>query len=166
MPSVVHWPSPRWSRGSGGAALLVGDLVAVCGFLLLYALAPDLWIGAVALLLVGASYIGVLAGCNTVVQLNAPPALRGRMLGLYMMALGILYPIGALIQGWLGGWVGLRVVTGGGAVLLLLLIAGGLATGRFPRHLDGAAAVGSSGEVEPPPAAGGTVAPIAEMPAS
>ena len=121
----------------GRRKVLAGDMVAVCGFLVLYATAPALWVGALALLLVGASYIGVLAGCNTIVQLNAPAELRGRMLGIYMMALGVLYPIGALAQGWLAGWAGLRVVTAGGAVLLLAVM--GLATlaGVIPTRLDG-----------------------------
>ncbi len=54
---------------------------------------------AVAIVLVGASYIGVLSGLNTVVQIHAPPAARGRILGLYMLALGTIYPIGALAPG-------------------------------------------------------------------
>lgn len=120
----------------GRRRVLIGDLVAVCGFLVLYGLSPDIWVAALALLLVGAAYIGVLAGCNTIVQIHAPNELRGRMLGIYMMALGILYPVGALAQGWLGGWVGLRVVTAGGAVLLLALIGAGLTFGLFPRRLD------------------------------
>ncbi|HMC40551.1 MAG TPA: MFS transporter, partial [Acidimicrobiales bacterium] len=82
----------------GRRRVLTADLLGVCAFLALYGLAPDLWVAAGALLLVGGAYIGILAGCNTVVQLNAPPDLRGRMLGIYMMALGILYPIGATIQ--------------------------------------------------------------------
>ena len=121
----------------GRRRVLAGDLVGVCGFLVLYAVAPNLWIGAVALLLVGGSYIGVLAGCNTIVQLNAPADLRGRMLGIYMMALGVIYPIGALLQGWLADWAGLRAVTAGGALLLLAVVAVAGVTGRVPARLDG-----------------------------
>lgn len=121
----------------GRRRVLAGDLIAVCGFLVFYSVAPTLWIGALALLLVGAAYIGVLAGCNTIVQLNAPADLRGRMLGIYMMALGVLYPIGALAQGWLADWAGLRAVTGGGAVLLLVVIAAAWSAGLVPARLDG-----------------------------
>ena len=125
------------ARRYGRRRVLLGDLVAVCSFLVLYAVAPGLWVGAVALLLVGASYIGVLAGCNTIVQLSAPPALRGRMLGIYMMALGILYPVGATVQGGVAGASGLRVVTAGGAGLLLVLVAAAALSGYFPALLDG-----------------------------
>ena len=121
----------------GRRRVLAGDIAAVAAFLLMYAVAPSLWIGALALLLVGAAYIGVLAGCNTIVQLNAPAELRGRMLGIYMMALGVLYPVGALAQGWLAGWAGLRVVTAGGAVLLLGVVGAAMLAGVVPTRLDG-----------------------------
>lgn len=53
----------------GRRRVLLGDIAGVCVFLLAYAASPDLWLGAAAVLLVGASYIGVLAGCNTIVQI-------------------------------------------------------------------------------------------------
>ncbi|MDE3203267.1 MAG: MFS transporter [Acidobacteriota bacterium] len=153
----------------GRRRVLIADLVAVGTFLILYGAAPDLWLGTVTLVLVGASYIGVLAGGNTIVQLYAPAALRGRMLGIYMMALGILYPVGALLQGWLGGWLGLRAVTAGGAVVLLGLVGVGLAAGAFPGRLDGPdhdrqSAAPPSGRQ--PGAEGGLETGAAELPAT
>ena len=120
----------------GRRQVLVASMVAVCVFLCAYGLAPDLWLGAVALLLVGAAYIGVLAGCNTIVQLYAPASLRGRMLGIYMMALGILYPIGALAQGAIANVVGIRAVTVGGALVLLVLLVTVLRR-SIPANLEG-----------------------------
>ncbi len=120
----------------GRRRVLIGDLTGVCLSLVAYAYSPDLWVGAAALLVVGACYIGVLAGCNTVVQLNATPELRGRMLGIYMMALGILYPVGATIQGSLANSAGLRSVTAGGAAALLVALAVALRAGLFPTDLD------------------------------
>lgn len=123
-------------RRYGRRRLLLANLVAVCVFLSAYGLAPDLWLGALAILLVGAAYIGVLAGCNTIVQLYAPASLRGRMLGIYMMALGILYPIGALAQGAIADVVGIRTVTVGGAAVLLVLLASVLRR-SIPANLEG-----------------------------
>ena len=59
------------------------------------------------------------------VQLRAPAALRGRVLSLYMVALGTVYPIGAVIQGALGDRFGLRTVTAAcaGVFLLVVLVA-------------------------------------------
>jgi len=105
----------------GRRAVLFADLIAVGVLLVLYAASPGLWVAAAVMLLVGAAYIGVLAGCNTIIQLSAPDALRGRMLGLYMMALGILYPVGAITQGWIANMAGIRAVTAAGGILLLFV---------------------------------------------
>lgn len=106
----------------GRRAVLLGDLLGVCLLLVAYGLSPSLLIASAAMVVLGAAYIGVLAGCNTIVQLSAPEELRGRMLGLYMMALGVLYPIGAVAQGWIADVVGIRAVTVGGGLLLLVLV--------------------------------------------
>ncbi len=88
-----------------------------------YGLAPSLWWSATAFLFVGAGYILVLSGLNTVVQLRAPAEARGRILSIYMMGLGIVYPIGAVLQGWIADRTGVRAVTVWGAVALLAAMA-------------------------------------------
>ncbi len=72
---------------------------------------------------VGAGYIAVLSGLNTVVQIRAPAEVRGRILGIYMVGLGIVYPIGAVLQGWIGDHIGVRAVTVLGAVILFVVMA-------------------------------------------
>jgi MFS family permease len=104
-------------------------LIAFPVALACYGLATELPAAVLAIAVVGACYIGVLSGLNTVVQLRAPEEARGRILGLYMMALGTIYPIGAVIQGAIGGAVGIRYVTVGAGVLLVLIL-GGLALFR------------------------------------
>jgi MFS family permease len=87
--------------------------------LVLYGLAPTIWLSALALVGVGAIYIAVLSGLNTVVQLRAPAELRGRILSIYMMGLGIVYPLGAVVQGAVADRTGVRGVTVVGAVALM-----------------------------------------------
>ena len=120
----VRWPAPlalpvlgRAVRTSGGAP---GRPCSSSPLLLVaYGLAPTLWwLAMVAFLAVGAGYIAVLSGLNTVVQLRAPAEVRGRVLGIYMVGLGIVYPIGAVLQGWIGDHIGVRAVTVIGAVAL------------------------------------------------
>jgi MFS family permease len=106
----------------GRGRLLVADLVLLPLLLALYGLAPTFIVATGALLLVGAAYIGVLAGLNTVVQLRAPEQLRARVLSLYMLALGVIYPIGAIVQGAVADELGLRAVVVGTAVLLLVFL--------------------------------------------
>jgi len=106
----------------GRGRMLQGALLLLPVALVIYGLAPSLWASAAALFVVGALYIGVLSGLNTVVQLRAPTEARGRVLSIYMMGLGVVYPIGAVVQGTIANHLGLRAVTVGGAVVLLVVL--------------------------------------------
>lgn len=120
-----------------GRRLLVGALMAFPLALVGYGLAPSLWWAAAALLIVGACYIGVLTGLNTVVQRRAPPEARGRVLGLYMMVLGAIYPVGAVVQGAIAHVVGIRDVTFvSGIVLFAVMVAIKLTRGNLFAALD------------------------------
>jgi len=120
-----------------GRRLLVGALLAFPLALVGYGLAPSLWGAAAAILLVGACYIGVLTGLNTVVQRRAPPEARGRVLGLYMMVLGAIYPVGAVVEGAIAHAVGIREVTAvSGGVLFTVMVALGLFRGQLFAALE------------------------------
>ncbi len=106
----------------GRRRVLMANLVLLPGLLALYALAPSLPLATLALAGVGAGYIGILSGLGTVVQLRAPRVLRARILSLYGVALGVVYPIGAVIQGSLGDRFGLRRVTVAGAAVFLAVV--------------------------------------------
>jgi hypothetical protein len=81
--------------------------------------------------------VAALSGLGTVVQLRAPAALRGRILSLYMVALGTIYPLGAVLHGSLGDRVGLRAVTAGSALLFLaVIVVAGLARRDLVAALD------------------------------
>jgi len=121
---------PGLARRYGRGRQVVTALLVLPAVLVLYALAPTLWWSAVALFLVGFTYLGVLSGLNTVVQLRAPEAVRGRVLGLFMLSLGTIYPIGAVVQGAIGGQVGVRAVTASAAVLLAVVLIGVAVVGR------------------------------------
>lgn len=121
---------PGVARRAGRGPQVVGALAALPLVLVAYALAPTLWWSAGALFLVGFCYLAVLSGLNTVVQLRAPEAARGRVLGLFMLSLGTVYPIGAVVQGALAGQAGVRAVTAATAVLLAVALAGVALAGR------------------------------------
>jgi MFS family permease len=125
------------ARRYGRRRVLVANLLVLPFLLGAYAAAPTLAVATVVLVAVGAGYVGVLSGLGTVVQLRAPEALRARILSLYMVALGIVYPVGAVLQGALGDRWGLRVVTAGGAVVYLVaLVAAGVARPDLVAALD------------------------------
>ncbi len=107
----------------GRGRLVRRALLAFPVALAAYGVAGGLWTEALAIAVVGACYIGVLSGLNTVVQLRAPSAARGRVLGIYMMALGTIYPVGAIVEGAIARPLGIRAVTVGAGVALLALLA-------------------------------------------
>src|SRR5258708_30924155 len=73
------------------------------------------WQGAATIFVVGLVYIGVLSGLSTVVQLRAPEAYRGRILAFFLVALGVAYPLGSLVQGPIIDRIGLGWTTAGAA---------------------------------------------------
>jgi len=149
---------PTIAERVGRRTMLRAALLSLPILLTLYGLAPSLWVSAAALLAVGAGYIAVLTGLNTVVQLRAPAAVRGRVLSIYMMGLGIVYPIGAVLQGEIADHTGVREVTVAGAVVMLVAMAA-IAT----LHPATFAALGASpeapGPVTPGPVTPGPVTP-------
>lgn len=58
-----------------------------------------LWLAALVLAVTGFTGTIVMAGCNTTLQLRAPDALRGRVMSLYSLLSGGIFPIGAF---WVG----------------------------------------------------------------
>ena len=111
------------ARRLGRGRLLIGALLVFPLTLVAYGSAPSLPTSVLAIVAVGASYIGVLSGLNTVVQLRAPGEARGRVLGLYMTALGTIYPVGAVVEGALATHFGIRLVTACAGLALALTMA-------------------------------------------
>jgi MFS family permease len=121
--------------GAVAGALLVAPLAARIGrgrllgwslallpvALAWYGAAPSRWWGIAALFVVGLVYLGVLSGLSTVVQLAAPAAYRGRVVSFFQVALGVSYPVGALLQGPLADAIGVGWTTVGSAVVLTLV---------------------------------------------
>lgn len=91
----------------GRHRMLMINLTLLPFALILYGVIDVQWAAVGALGLVGMIYIGILSGTNTIVQLWAPAQFRGRILSLYLVALGSIYPIGGLIQGWVADRIGL-----------------------------------------------------------
>jgi MFS family permease len=106
----------------GRGRVLVASLVLLPVALVGYSAARTPWQGAATLFLVGLVYIGVLSGLSTLVQLRAPQAYRGRVLSFFLVALGVAYPVGSLVQGPVIDRIGLGWTTAGTAVLLALIM--------------------------------------------
>ena len=105
--------------------LLAWNLIVLPPVLIAYGASQTRWEAAALLFLVGLVYIGVLSGLTTVVQLSAPQAYRGRVLSFFLVALGVAYPLGSLVQGPVIDRIGLGWTTAGTSILLLLIMAAG-----------------------------------------
>ncbi|WP_095978431.1 MFS transporter [Melittangium boletus] len=126
------------SQGMGAvmAAVLVGPLVARLGrrrlleaclvfigpMAAVYWMAPTLHTAALALVGLGALYMGTLTSLNTACQLRVPAELQGRMSGIYSMMIAVGYAAGVWMQGALADRVGVRLITAGCALFFLALV--------------------------------------------
>lgn len=90
------------------------------------ALAPNYWTFAVLLVPVGLSAMTILPTANSLVQLAVEPAMRGRVMALYLAIFMGGTPIGAPLVGWIGATWGPRWTIGVGVVADALLLAGAL----------------------------------------
>ena len=105
---AAHREHPRFS------ALLVGSAIfgLGCG---LAALAPNYWLFAAALVVIGVAALTVMNTSNALMQLSTEPAMRGRVMALRLgVALGGT-PVGAPIVGWVADHLGPRWALGVGA---------------------------------------------------
>ncbi len=80
-------------------ALIASALAVAGGGLVGLAFTRTFWMAAILLALTGFSGTIVMAGCNTSLQLGAPDALRGRVMSLYTLLSGGIFPLGAF---WVG----------------------------------------------------------------
>ncbi|MCR6493486.1 MFS transporter [Cellulomonas sp. P24] len=90
------------------------------------ALMPTYVSYAVASIPVGLASLTMMTAANSAIQMSTPPAVRGRVMALYMMVFLGATPIGSPIVGWIGEQFGARWSIGIGSITALL-VAGGAA---------------------------------------
>ncbi len=102
----------------GARRVLVALMSALPAALVAYASAPNLALAAIAIFAVGLLYLGALSSFTTIAQLRVPTEIRGRVLAVFTVILGSLYPLGSIIQGKVADHIGLRETTIGSAALM------------------------------------------------
>jgi len=91
--------------------------------LVLFAAAPVLWVGLLALLLVGLTANGYWALNNTMVLGNTDKAYYGRVMSVYMLSWSVM-PFAALPEGRLADVLGVQtMIAGVGVVMIVMLVA-------------------------------------------
>jgi MFS family permease len=117
------------SLGAIGARRLPLRLIAAaagcaCAGLVGLSAVRSFWPAAALLAGVGLTGTFVVTSCNTSLQLMTPDALRGRVMSLYILLSGGVFPIGAFVIGWISEAWGVSTAFAFNGVLgLLALVA-------------------------------------------
>lgn len=117
-------------RSRTGGAMLPGSMLVFGLSGIVVGLAPHPIVAAVALVGCGLGWVWTLTTLNASIQLLAPSWVRGRVVSLYLLAIG-LQPVGAFASGLLAEFTsaGLAVAVSSGLTAVLALRA---ATQRLP----------------------------------
>jgi MFS family permease len=100
--------------------LVIGATFAFGVFSGIAALMPTYWAFALSLIPVGLSSLTLMTAANATIQLSVAPAMRGRVMALYMAIFMGGTPIGSPIIGWIGEEFGARYTILLGSVVSIL----------------------------------------------
>jgi MFS family permease len=89
----------------------------------LFAVTRVFWLNAVLLFGAGACMVMVFAMLSSLVQLNAPNEMRGRVMSIYMVAFRGGMPLGSLAAGWVATLAGAPAVLMANGILLTAVAA-------------------------------------------
>jgi MFS family permease len=123
----------------GDRKTLHGLMIAIPTTLALYGLSFSYGVvpAALCLTFLGGFYMMALITFSSAGQTRAPAAVRGRVVSVNMTILGVLYPLGAIIQGALGDISGIGTITvAAAAVYGIVVIGTRLLRPRFTEILD------------------------------
>ncbi|GHG60213.1 MFS transporter [Streptomyces griseocarneus] len=95
-------------RRSGRPWLLVATAAGFGALEMVSSLAPRLWVFGLVLVLVGLLSVVFSTMANSLVQLATDPAMRGRVMGLYMLVYTGGTPVGGPVVGWVVEHYGAR----------------------------------------------------------
>ncbi|MFG3021869.1 MFS transporter [Streptomyces sp. NPDC048254] len=118
-------------RGTARLRVMLAAAVAFGGLELVAATAPSLWLFSLLMVPIGMFGMTVNVTANTTVQMGTDPAMRGRVMALYMMVFMGGSPIGAPIAGWITDAYGVRAgLAVGGAIAAAAAVVIGLVLAR------------------------------------
>ncbi|MFG2128877.1 MFS transporter [Streptomyces sp. NPDC048751] len=118
-------------RGTARMRVLIAAALAFGAVELVAATAPSLWLFALLMVPIGMFGMTVNVTANTSVQMTTDPAMRGRVMALYMMVFMGGSPVGAPIAGWITDAYGVRAgLAAGGAISAAAAVTIGLVLAR------------------------------------
>ncbi|MGK5501355.1 MFS transporter [Streptomyces sp. URMC 125] len=119
-------------RGVSRMRVMVAAALAFGVLEMVAAVSPSFWLFALLMAPIGAVGLTFNVTANSTVQLSSDPAMRGRVMSLYMMVFMGGTPIGGPLMGWITDAHGARMgFLAGGAVSALAAVATGLVLARI-----------------------------------
>ncbi|MGW3109166.1 MFS transporter [Streptomyces sp. NPDC001100] len=119
-------------RGTTRLRVLIAAAAAFGLLEIVAAVAPSYWLFALLMVPIGIAGLTVNVTANTAVQMGTDPAMRGRVMALFMMVFMGGTPVGAPIVGWITDAYGPRVSFAlGGAIAALAAATIGLVLARI-----------------------------------
>ncbi|WP_107122079.1 MFS transporter [Streptomyces sp. DSM 15324] len=118
-------------RGTARMRVMIGAAVLFGAMEILAATAPSLWLFALLMAPIGMFGMTINVTANTSIQMGTDPAMRGRVMALYMMVFLGGSPVGAPIAGWITDAYGVRAgLAVGGAIAAAAAVTVGLVLAR------------------------------------
>ncbi|MEU1178209.1 MFS transporter [Streptomyces sp. NPDC005820] len=118
-------------RGTARMRVMIGAAVLFGAMEILAATAPSLWLFALLMAPIGMFGMTINVTANTSIQMGTDPAMRGRVMALYMMVFLGGSPVGAPIAGWVTDAYGVRAgLAVGGAIAATAAVTIGLVLAR------------------------------------
>jgi MFS family permease len=111
------------SSGNKGRMVLLGQIAFILPLIVL-GYVPSLSIALLLMVLIGWGTVTHLVSMNTLIQLNVPNTLRGRVFSVYLWALQGVAPFGSLLIGWLAQNWGVPLASLIGGLVSLVSIGG------------------------------------------
>jgi MFS family permease len=117
--SIAMNNNSRWR----GLRLILGESAFILGMICI-PLSHSLWITMTIIAIMGWGSVTQLATMNTLIQLQVPDNLRGRVFSIYLWALQGIAPFGSLLIGWMTQELGLSATALLCGLLSLFVIGG------------------------------------------
>ncbi|MFF9022514.1 MFS transporter [Streptomyces eurythermus] len=107
-------------RGTARLRVLIAAALAFGTLEIVAAAAPSYWLFALLMVPIGVFGLTVNVTANTAVQMGTDPAMRGRVMALFMMVFMGGTPLGAPVVGWITDTYGARAGFAAGGVVSAL----------------------------------------------
>ncbi|GAA2426260.1 MFS transporter [Streptomyces macrosporus] len=119
-------------RGTSRMRVMVGAALIFGVLELAAAVSPTFWLFAALMVPIGAMGLTFNVTANATVQLASDPAMRGRVMSLYMMVFMGGTPLGGPLMGWITDSHGARIgFLSGGLISAVAAVATGLVLARI-----------------------------------